>query len=119
MRADVCKSGGLSEFVLIQAEGQSGDLFRLICLQTSPTVNWSGRQKVYYSNARMIVSGRHYRLSFYDPVRLGQEIQSEVERGSIFFEPNLVVVKSVTRADMERAAEFLALSGQAASLAAE
>ena len=58
-------------------------------------------------------------MSFYDPVRLGQEIQSEVERGSIFFEPNLVVVKSVTRADMERAAEFLALSGQAASLAAE
>jgi hypothetical protein len=44
----------------------------------------------------MTVSGRDYRLSFYDPVRLGQEIQSEFERGSIFFEPNLVVVKSVT-----------------------
>jgi acyl dehydratase len=84
---------------------------------TDRELEWEA--KGYYSNARMIVSGRHYRLSFYDPVRLGQEIQSEVERGSIFFEPNLVVVKSVTRADMERAAEFLALSGQAASLAAE
>ena len=36
-----------------------------------------------------------------------------------FFEPNLVVVQSVTRSEMERAAEWLVQSGQSASLLAE
>jgi hypothetical protein len=54
----------------------------------------------------------------YDPVRLRQEIESELERGEVFFEPNLVIIQSVTRANMERAAALLVESGQIAALVA-
>jgi hypothetical protein len=80
---------------------------------------WEVKAKGWFSEARMSVSGKTYRLSFYDAVRLGQEIESELQRGSVFFEPNLVVIQAVTRSDMERAAELLVQSGHVASLVAE
>lgn len=80
---------------------------------------WEVTAKGCFSGARITVSGKHYRLNFYDAVRLNQEIKSELESGSVFFEPNLVVVRSVTRADMEQAAEQLVQSGQVASLIPE
>jgi hypothetical protein len=75
--------------------------------------------KGFFSEARLSVSGKRYRLNFYDPVRLGQEIESELQRGGLFFEANLVVVPSVTRSGMERAAEALMKSGHEAFLIAE
>ena len=57
-----------------------------------------------------------YRLNFYDAVRLGQEIASELENGVVFFEPNLVVVRSVTEEEMERAVGQLVRSSWVASL---
>ena len=80
---------------------------------------WEVTAKGCFSEARMTVSGRHYRLNFYDAVRLGQEIESELGSGGVFFEPNLVIIRSVTRTDMERAAEHLVQSGQVASLTPE
>ena len=80
---------------------------------------WEWEAKGHFSGARMTVSGRNYRLHFYDAARLNQEIQSEFERGGVFFEPNLVIVQSVTRTEMERAAKLLAQSGCATSLVAE
>ena len=80
---------------------------------------WEVTAKGCFFEARMTVSGKHYRLNFYDAGRLGQEIESEFERGGVFFEPNLVIVRSVTRLDMERAAEQLVQSGQVASLTPE
>jgi hypothetical protein len=79
---------------------------------------WEVKAKGIFSEARLSASGKHYRLNFYDRGRLHQEIESEVHRCGVFFEPNLVVVDS-TRSDMERAAEVLIRSGQAASLIAE
>jgi hypothetical protein len=80
---------------------------------------WEVTAKGCFSEARITVSGTHYRLSFYDAVRLAQEIESELEGGGVFFEPNLVIVRAVTRADMERAADQLVQSGQVASLMPE
>lgn len=80
---------------------------------------WEVTAKGCFSEARITVSGKRYRLNFYDAVRLGQEVKSEIESGGVFFEPNLVVVRSVTRADMEQAAKQLVLSGQVASLTPE
>jgi hypothetical protein len=77
---------------------------------------WQAEVKGWFSGARLTVSGKQYHLTFYDPVRLGQEIESEFERGRVFFEPNLVIVQSVTRANMERAAALLVESNQVASL---
>ena len=75
--------------------------------------------KGWFSGAKLSVAGKHYHLNFYDPVRLRQAIEDHLVGGWAFFEPNLVVVKSVTRANMKQAAEALVQSGQVASLAAE
>ena len=77
---------------------------------------WEVEAKGWFSDARLTVSGKQYRLNFFEPARLGQEIQDELERGRAFFEPNLVVVQSVTKANMERAAALLVELDQVASL---
>lgn len=80
---------------------------------------WEVEAKGWFSEARIFVSGKRYRLNFYDPVRLGQSIEDELKRDRAFFEPNLVVVQSVTRANMERAAALLAHSSLATALVEE
>ncbi|MGC2779977.1 MAG: hypothetical protein WA418_30495 [Bradyrhizobium sp.] len=72
-----------------------------------------------YLTIAMIVSGRRYRLNLYDRVRLSQEIQTDLEREYAFFEPNLVVVESVTRAAIERAVQELVRSGRAVEMIEE
>ena len=74
---------------------------------------WEVEAKGWFSEARLVVSGKRYRLNFYDPVRLGQTIEDGLQRDRAFFEPNLVVVQSVTRVNMERAAVLLAQSSRA------
>ncbi len=71
---------------------------------------WEVEVKGWFSEATMVVSGKRYRLNFYDAVRLGQSIEGELQNGDYFFEPNLVVVKSVTGSNMRQAAELLAKS---------
>ena len=77
---------------------------------------WEVIAKGYFSDARMTVSGKHYQLNFYDTTRLGQEIESELERGGVFFESNVVIIRSVTKSNMESAVEHLMQSGQVNSL---
>jgi hypothetical protein len=80
---------------------------------------WEVEAKGWFSEARIVVSKARYRINFYDLTRLNQQIQTEFEHGRIFFEPNLVIVQSVTLAHMEKAAEELVQSGQVSSLLAE
>ena len=74
--------------------------------------------KGYFPEARLSVAGKHYRLTFYDPVRLSQTIADDLRHGALFFEANLVVVSAVTRSEMERAVEAL-IKTQLANLIAE
>jgi hypothetical protein len=46
-------------------------------------------------------------LTFYDHVRLRQEIDDAIAESRVFFETNIVVVPSVTRANIERAVNVL------------
>ena len=80
---------------------------------------WEVAAKGCFSEARITVSEKRYRLNFYDAARLAQEIESEHMRGGMFFEPNLVIIRSVTRSDMEQAAQQLVQTGRMASLAEE
>ena len=75
--------------------------------------------KGWYPEARRTFSGKQYRLTFYDPFRLRQEIEAELQRGRAFFEPNLVIVPSVNRQNMEKAIEYLIQSGGFSSLSPE
>jgi hypothetical protein len=78
---------------------------------------WEVTAKGWYDQAHVIVAGQCSRLKFYDPVRLGQEIESEFELGRVFYEQNLVVIQSVTRAHMQRAVESLSEFGRLDCLA--
>ena len=80
---------------------------------------WEVEAKGWFSEATLIVAGKRYRLNFYDATRLSQEIEDDLERDGLFFEPNLVIVKFVTRSHMERAAEWLAQSVLVKDLVAE
>jgi hypothetical protein len=80
---------------------------------------WEVEAKGWFSEARVIASDARYRINFYDPARLSQEIQDELASGRIFFEPNVIIVRAVTRANMERAAEELVRSCRVSLLLAE
>jgi hypothetical protein len=80
--------------------------------------SWEWECKGYYPGSSIVSDGRVYILCFYDPVRLGQTIESYLQSDGFFFESNLVVVPSVTRPNLERAAEWLVTSGRLTSLVA-
>lgn len=80
---------------------------------------WEFTAKGCFLGARVRVAGKQYLLNFYDAARLSQEIESEINSGGIFFEANLVVVSSVTKAEMEMAVKKLNDSGTIASLTPE
>jgi hypothetical protein len=80
---------------------------------------WELESKGWFGEARLEFQGRRYRLTFYAPTRLGQEIEEELQRGGFFFEPNLVVVPTVTRQNMEKAAAQLVEQGSLGSLVPE
>jgi hypothetical protein len=80
---------------------------------------WELEAKGWFPEAFLNVSGKRYRIMFYDPLRLAQEIESEHERGNVFFEQNLVIVKRVTKSSMEEAVENLVQSNRVPWLLAE
>jgi hypothetical protein len=80
---------------------------------------WEVTSKGCFSEAFLTVAGLRYRLNFYDAARLGQEIESAMESGVMFFEPNLVVIKKVDRVKIEEAAETLVRSAQTRFLTRE
>lgn len=80
---------------------------------------WEVTAKGCFSEAILTVAGIRYRLNFYDAVRLQQEIESALESGAMFFEPNLLVIKVVDKAKIEEATELLVRSRQARFLLPE
>jgi hypothetical protein len=80
---------------------------------------WEVESKGWFGEARLEFSGRSYRLNFYEPVRHRQEVESELLRRDVFFEPNLIIVPLVSKLNMEKAVEFLVRTGQVNLLVAE
>jgi hypothetical protein len=80
---------------------------------------WQLESKGWFSGATLDYQGRRYPLSFFDPVRLAQDIERVLQAGETFCEPNLVVIPTVTRENMEKAAAWLVASSNLQSLVAE
>lgn len=78
---------------------------------------WEVESKGWFSDVTVVVSGKTYKLHFYDPARLGQEIEDELSGNVAFVEGNLVVVRAVNRANIELAVSELVGSGRIYSLA--
>lgn len=56
--------------------------------------------------------GSRYPVTFYDPVRLAQDLEEEAKWDRPFVaEPGLIVIPTVTRAAISQAVEQLAVSG--------
>jgi hypothetical protein len=62
--------------------------------------------------AKLVADDTQYTVTFYDPTRLLQTIESELQSSVAFFERNLIVVPSVTRAHMEAAITLLIVNGR-------
>ncbi len=80
---------------------------------------WEVEAKGWIQGVVAIVNHRRYALTFYDPIRLAQDIENELGSGAVFFERNLVVVPSVTRTHMEAAVDVLARGGHFVKLVSE
>jgi hypothetical protein len=68
---------------------------------------WEVESKGVFWDVRLRYEGREYPLTFYEPQRLAQDVADQLEESPIFFERNIVVVKKVTRAAMDLAAQEL------------
>jgi hypothetical protein len=93
--------------------------FSLIFPEGFEDYAWELEPKGRFNEARLEFQGCWYRLMFYDPVRLGQDIEDELQRGGVFFEPNPVVVPTVTRQNMDKAAARLVRQARLGWLVAE
>jgi hypothetical protein len=80
---------------------------------------WEAGAKGWLPGVVALINGRRYKLTFYDPARLSQDIEGELQQNSVFFEPNLLIVPSVTRAHMEAAVAAIARTGGQVALIAE
>ncbi len=66
----------------------------------------------YLSEVEVELDGLRYRLFFIDPVRLEQELKSNVDSGRPYFaEPNLIVLPEVTTEAIKTAVAGLARDG--------
>jgi hypothetical protein len=73
---------------------------------------WEVEAKGWFQGAIAIINQRRYPVTFYDPVRLAQDIAEELRAGAVFFERNLLVVPAVTRTHMEAAVGVIARTGR-------
>lgn len=82
--------------------------------QPFPEINWpewfDDREELIYRakgffEAQVSICGKVVSVSFYDPVRLAQDIASEIEGGTIPVFRNLIVLQAVTKEAMQMAVE--------------
>lgn len=64
---------------------------------------WEVESKGWFSEAVLLHLNKRYRLNFYNPVRLVQEIGDSLRSQPLFIVPNLLVVNSITETAMHKA----------------
>jgi hypothetical protein len=72
---------------------------------------WEVESKGYFVGAVVEHHDRRIPITFYEPVRLAQDVAEEVATTGRCAFSNLVVIPAVTRGEMERAIRQLAESG--------
>lgn len=68
---------------------------------------WEIESKGCFNDVLLECQGKIYKLNFYDPIRLAQEIADELITQDVFIENNLLVIKSVDRLNMQNAIKYL------------
>jgi hypothetical protein len=73
---------------------------------------WEAEAKGWLQGAVVTINRRRYRVTFYDPIRLAQDIEDELQEKSVYLESNVLVVASITREQMRAAVEVVAKNGR-------
>ena len=68
---------------------------------------WEVEAKGFFGNVELIFEDNSFYISFYDHVRLMQEINDELSSNGLFFENNLIILEKVTKASMVESIEKL------------
>jgi hypothetical protein len=74
--------------------------------------DWEVESKGWLPGVVAVIEERRYTLTVYDLARLAQDVDEVLKEGRAFFEPNLVVVASVTRASIATAIEDIVNTGR-------
>ena len=80
---------------------------------------WEVEAKGWLPDILITINHHHYRVTFYDPTRLAQDVESELRGCPAFFQSNLVVVSHVTPACMESAIASIVAAGTYAGMVQE
>ena len=80
---------------------------------------WEVESKGWFENVHLSFSDKQYKLNFYNPDRLNQETEGEIDSSSYFFEQNLIVIRPVNTQNMRIAVEGLISSSQITQLKSE
>lgn len=77
------------------------------------------KAKGWLSGVQVRDGAATYTVTFYDPVRLAQDVESELEAGSIFVERNVIVLSEVDRESIEDAVHKIGHVGVSKYLAVD
>ena len=73
---------------------------------------WEVESKGWYQGIVVIFEGKEYPITFYDAVRLSQDIAAELSARNFFVEPNLLVLKRIDRESIERTVQKIVDTGE-------
>ena len=74
--------------------------------------SWLIESKGWFVGLEIVVEGKTLRPTFYDPVRLAQDVACEIDHAGVFAERCVVVVARVTRGTIESTIADLAETGE-------
>ena len=77
-------------------------------------LSWEYKAKGWIAGVILLYGGAEYVLNIYEPERLRQDVEDELQGSSVFFEPNLLVVPVVDRPSIKIAIERLISRGDVA-----
>lgn len=127
------RSGSLRNHARGRGESHSGGVHRRVSghrVQVMSNVSiefppgfddyeWEVESKGWLQGVVATIDGRRYPLTFYERTRLSQDVEEELARGPGFFEPNLIVVRSVTREHIESSVAAIVATGRHKALVPE
>ena len=75
--------------------------------------------KGWFDGVTIHLSGKRYRIHFYDAVRFAQDVRSSIDTSGWFLEKNAIVIRAVSKANMLQALERIVRSGMIEHLVPE
>ena len=88
------------------------EIYQIIFPDDFDDYAWEVESKGWFNGVVVIFEGKEYRITFYDPVRLSQDVADEIFKYNFFFESNLVVIKIVNRENIEKIINKIVITKQ-------